>query len=317
MIFKRFTLIVSIALVASMFGCNETPTDFAADFEASDRSIGVGQYVNFEDESTGGVISWEWTFEGGSPATATVKEPDGILYASAGSYDVTLTIVTDEGTSTEKKEDFIVVEELAGGCGTTATVTDIDGNTYSVVTIGSQCWLGENLKTTRFRDGTPIPEVTDDLTWKLLQTPALVSYDNDNANDAAYGKLYNWYAIGDSRGICPDGFHVPHHNEWNVLTKYLDPEGDFAGGRMKEVGTEHWLDPNTGANNSSGFTGLPGGMRFREGQFEFLGENGLFWSTREDDDFEGYFLNLTYDSPVAFQTVIFKQSGFSCRCVKD
>lgn len=317
MILRKITSIVLAVVAVTILGCNETTTDFAADFEASDRNIGIGQYVIFEDGSTGAVTAWEWTFEGGTPSTASAKAPDDILYDAAGTYDVTLTITTEDGTSTEKKEDFIVVEELAGGCGSSSTVTDVDGNAYSVVTIGTQCWLGENLKVTHFRDGSLIPEVTDDETWKLLNTPSMASYNNDNSNDATYGKLYNWFAIGDSRGICPEGFHVPHNNEWTVLTKYLDPENDNAAGRLKEAGTEHWLTPNTGANNSSGFTGLPGGMRFREGQFDFLGQNGLFWSTREDDDFEAYFLTLTYDSPVSHQTVMFKQAGFSCRCVKD
>ncbi|MFM1875108.1 MAG: hypothetical protein RL266_845 [Bacteroidota bacterium] len=306
-----------LAMVFVLGSCEETTTDFAADFESSNTHIGVGQYVNFEDASTGAVTSWQWTFEGGQPSTATIKNPDGILYANAGTYDVTLTITTEEGTSTETKESFIVVEQPAGGCGSTTIVTDIDGNAYSVVTIGSQCWLGENLKVTRFRDGSVIPVVTDANDWKNIMTPATTAYNNDNANDATYGKLYNWYAIADPRGICPEGFHVPHDNEWSVLTNYLDPEDDFAGGRMKEVGTDHWLTPNEGANNSSGFTGLPGGMRFSEGQFEHLGLRGLFWSSREDGDFEGYFLTLTYDTPVAHRTVIYKQSGFSCRCVKD
>lgn len=317
MFIRKLSTVLLTVSVMSFFGCNETTSDFAADFEASDRNIGVGQYVIFEDGSTGGVTAWEWSFEGGTPVTSTEKNPEDILYTAAGTYDVTLTITTDEGTSTEKKEDFILVEELAGGCGASTTVTDVDGNVYSVVTIGTQCWLGENLKVTHFRDGSPIPEVTDNEAWKLLNTPSMASYNNDNGNDATYGKLYNWYAVGDSRGICPEGYHVPHNNEFTTLTKYLDPENDNASGRLKEAGLEHWLTPNTGANNSSGFTGLPGGMRFREGQFDFLGQNGLFWSTREDDDFEAYFLTLTYDSPVAHQTVMFKQAGFSCRCVKD
>lgn len=305
------------AFIVAMSGCEEETTDFAADFEASVTNIGVGQYVNFEDASIGGVTSWEWTFEGGQPSSSTEKDPSSILYATAGTYDVTLTITTDEGNSTETKEGFIVVEQLAGGCGTTSIVTDIEGNAYSVVTIGSQCWMGENLKVTKFRDGSNIPVVTDDNTWKNLTTAGMVSYNNDNANDATYGKLYNWFAVNDPRGICPDGWRVPHDNDYRILTEYLDPDDEFAGGRMKEVGTDHWTAPNEGANNSSGFTGLPGGMRFREGQFDHLGLRGLFWTSRSDGDFEAYFLTLTYETPVAHRTFIYKQSGFSCRCIKE
>lgn len=315
---RQFTSVAFVVTIMVLFaGCKKEEADYAADFEASVNSIGVGQYVNFEDNSIGGVTSYEWTFEGGTPSSSTVKNPDGILYAAAGEFDVTLTITTDEGSSTESKEGYIVVTVPEGGCGELTTVSDIDGNVYSVVTIGSQCWLGENLKTTRFRDGSAIPLLQNDSDWKYATTPAMVSYDNDNGNDATYGKLYNWYAIGDARGICPQGFHVPHDNEWATLSKYLDPDNEFAGARMKEVGTDHWEQPNEGANNSSGFTALPGGMRFREGQFDFIGKNGLFWSTRQDGDFEGYFVTLSYNDTEARRTVMFKQAGFSCRCVKD
>lgn len=314
-IFKSLSFL-AISAVA-LTSCEEEKTDFGADFEASRTDVGIGQYIDFEDASIGAVTEFEWTFEGGEPSTSSLKNPKGILYTNVGSFDVTLTITTDAGTSTETKEDFIVVEQVPGGCGQTSIVTDIDGNAYSVVTIGGQCWLGENLKTTRFRDGTPIPEVTDGQAWTALTTSAMCSYNNDNANDAAYGKLYNWFAANDPRGLCPEGWHLPHDNEFAVLTEYLDPDDEFAGGRLKEAGTAHWLAPNEGANNSSGFTGLPGGMRFREGQFDHLGLRGLFWASREDGDFEGYFLTLTYETPVAHRTHLWKQSGFSCRCVKD
>ena len=308
---------VAAAIFLTVAGCEEETIDYDADFEASVTNIGIGQYVNFEDASTGGITSREWVFEGGEPSSSTEKDPSGILYTTAGTYDVILTITTAEGTSVERKEDYIVVEQLPGGCGSTASVTDIDGNTYGVVTIGSQCWMAENLNVSRFRDGTAIPVVTDNATWQSLESPAVTSYGNDNANDATYGKLYNWYAVGDARGICPDGWRVPHDNDYRVLTDYLDPDGDFSGGRLKAVGTDFWQAPNDGANNSSGFSGLPGGMRFREGMFDHIGRRGTFWTVREDGDFEAYFMTLTYDTPLAYRTRIFKQSGFSCRCIKE
>jgi uncharacterized protein (TIGR02145 family) len=308
---------VPVIIAVALFGCEEEKTDFGADFDSSMTNIGVGQYVNFEDESTGAITSREWTFEGGEPSSSSLKDPSGIFYANEGTFNVSLTITTDEGTSTETKEGYIIVEQLPGGCGNETVVTDIDGNAYSTVTIGSQCWLGENLKVTRYRDGSAITEVTDDLAWKDLTTEAMCSYNNDPENDATYGKLYNWFVVNDPRGICPDGWRVPADSDFRILMEYLDPDDEFAGGRMKEAGTEHWLAPNEGANNSSGFTGLPGGMRFREGQFDHLGLRGLFWSNREDGNFEGYFMTLTYDTPVAHRTHIFKQSGFSCRCIKE
>lgn len=317
MILRRITPAFLAAVAITFFGCNETTSDFSADFEASMTDIGAGQSVNFEDNSIGGVTAWSWTFEGGEPATSTDKEPFGILYQTPGTYDVSLTVTTDEGTHTESKEDYIVVTQLAGGCDQLTTVTDIDGNVYSVVTIGSQCWMGENLKTEHYKDGSAIPQVTDETEWKNLLTGAFCWYDNDNSHDATYGKLYNWHAIDDSRGICPEGWHVPHDNEMQVLTRFLGSADDVAGGRMKEAGTDHWQEPNTGGSNTSGFTGLPGGMRFQEGQFDHMGTNGLFWSSRRESESLAFYVNLTYNSEVAHRTYIYKRSGFSCRCVKD
>ncbi|MBI1288333.1 MAG: PKD domain-containing protein [Flavobacteriales bacterium] len=313
--FTSVAFIVTIMAFAS--GCKQETKNYAADFEASMTNIGVGQAVNFEDNSIGAVTAWEWSFDGGTPSTASVKDPDGILYTEAGTYDVTLTITTDAGKSTETKTGYIVVTVPDGGCGDLTTVTDIDGNVYSVVTIGTQCWMGENLKTSHYRDGSAIAEVSDSTQWKYLQTGAYCFYKNDNSFEATYGKLYNWYAINDSSGICPDGWHVPQDSEFKTLVDYLGASDGVAGGRLKEDGTTHWEDPNTGGSNTSGWTGLPGGMRYREGQFDQEGRNGLFWSARRESESLAYFLTLTYNSEDAFRTYIYKQSGFSCRCVKD
>ena len=314
--FKRLLPAFFAVAVVSIVGCKEEEKDYGADFEANQTQIGIGQAVNFEDNSTG-ATAFEWTFQGGDPATSTDKNPDGILYTAAGEYDVTLKITTSQGDATETKTGFIEVTQLPGGCESLTTVTDADGNTYSVVTIGSQCWMGENLKTSKFRDGSAIPEVTDNEQWKNQLTPAFCWYNNDNSNDATYGKLYNWFAIEDARGICPDGWHVPSDAEYAVLTKYLGSADDVAGGRLKEEGTANWAAPNEMASNSSGFTGLPGGMRFQEGQFDHMGKNGLFWSSRRESESLAFYLTLTYNNAASYRTYIYKRSGFSCRCVKD
>jgi len=142
-------------------------------------------------------------------------------------------------------------------------VTDIDGNVYHIVTIGTQVWMVENLKTTKFRDGSSIPNVTDAEEWVghgELHSGAYCNYDNTAANSNTYGSLYNWYAVVDERNICPTGWHIPSEAEWATLIAYLGGQ-DVAGGKMKEAGTAHWSTPNTGASNSSGFTALPGGSR--------------------------------------------------------
>jgi len=136
------------------------------------------------------------------------------------------------------------------------TETDYDGNVYHTVTIGTQIWMVENLKTTHYRNGDPIPNVPDNTQWSNLTTSAYCNYNNDANNAKTYGLLYNWYAAINSLNICPVGWHVPSANEWKKLETYMGGVG-VAGGKMKEAGTTHWISPNTKAGNSSGFSGLP------------------------------------------------------------
>ena len=134
-------------------------------------------------------------------------------------------------------------------------VKDIDGNIYHTVTIGNQVWMVENLKTTRYNDGTAIPNVTDSSVWSKLSTPAYCWYNNDASSyKATYGALYNWYAVNVQK-LCPKGWHVASNAEFYALNSFLDGEC----GKLKEAGTIHWYSPNKGATNETGFTALPGG----------------------------------------------------------
>ena len=154
-------------------------------------------------------------------------------------------------------------------------VTDYDGNVYDTVIIGSLTWLKQNLKVTHYNNGVTIPNVTGNVEWASLTTGGRCYYDNDSvANDSVYGVLYNWYAVSDPGQICPSGWHVSTNAEWNTTEAYLGGTG-IAGGKMKEAGTAHWLSPNTGATNSSGFTDLPGNMRDPAQNFRTIHENGL------------------------------------------
>jgi uncharacterized protein (TIGR02145 family) len=161
------------------------------------------------------------------------------------------------------------------------TVTDIDGNVYHTVTIGTQTWMVENLKTTHYRDGEAIPYVTDSAIWNGLSTPAYCFYNNDAvANKATYGALYNWYTASSPK-LCPVGWHVPTDAEWTTLMTYLGGQ-IVAGGKLKEQGTAHWNSPNTGADNSTGFTAVPGGCRTMGLiQFYEIGTFGYWWSSTE------------------------------------
>lgn len=197
------------------------------------------------------------------------------------------------------------------------TVTDYDGNVYDIVMIGTQSWLKENLKVTHYNNGVPIPNVISNTAWTALITGARCYYNNDSlAYDSVYGPLYNWYAVNNTGNLCPSGWHVSTNAEWQTAESYLGGQY-IAGGKMKEAGLMHWTIPNTGATNSTGFTGLPGGMRDPVNNvYSFIGENGLWWtSTIYGSNAWStymYYLNAGIDhNPVP------KKYGLSVRCVKD
>ena len=201
---------------------------------------------------------------------------------------------------------------------TTGTITDIDGNPYSIVRIGNQWWMAENLKVTHYRNGEVIPNVTDNNTWSNFATGACCSYDNDDNNVETYGRLYNWHAVNDSRGIAPEGWHVPSDEEWKVLAEYLGGK-EVAGGKMKESGTEHWNEPNINATNESGFLALPGGCRKKDGIYHLFFSSAYFWSSTAFDESRAISRGLLSENSELGRNYYFsyKKNGFSIRCVKN
>jgi uncharacterized protein (TIGR02145 family) len=200
---------------------------------------------------------------------------------------------------------------------TTTTTTCPNCIQDTTVVIDTQTWDKCNLNVTTYRDNTPIPQVQDPTAWANLTTGAWCHYDNDPANDAIYGKLYNWYAVNDSRGLAPVGKKIPTDAEWTVLTDFLGGES-IAGGKMKETGFCHWADPNTDATNSSGFTALPGGLRdYFFGEFDGISVLGSWWSSSEYDTANAWSRNLNYDDGIAYSYYTIKGSGFSVRCIEE
>ncbi|MCX6303889.1 MAG: fibrobacter succinogenes major paralogous domain-containing protein [Bacteroidetes bacterium] len=195
------------------------------------------------------------------------------------------------------------------------TVTDVDGNVYHTVKIGTQTWMLENLKTTKYRNGNPIPNVTDPAGWYNLTTGAYCNYNNDQSNATTYGRLYNWYAATDTRNICPTGWHIPTDAEWTILTDFLGGES-VAGGKMKESGTAHWISPNTGATNSSGFTALPGGFR-TELHFGGIGDDVVFLSSTIYSTDTFYKRQIYTDESMVNRDLGYLTNGNSVRCIKD
>ena len=184
------------------------------------------------------------------------------------------------------------------------------------ITIGNQVWTTQNLNVSTYRDGTPIPKVEDAATWVSLTYGAYCYYNNDSATYAAvYGKLYNWYAVIDSRGLAPEGYHIPTHAEWVTLATTLGSV-DVAGGKMKEAGTSHWTTPNTGANNSSGLSFLPGGLRQ---SIIFLGINntGYTWCSTQYSATKGWYRSLLYNEELLRYSGGLREIGMSVRCIKD
>jgi uncharacterized protein (TIGR02145 family) len=202
-------------------------------------------------------------------------------------------------------------------------ITDNDGNTYKTVIIGTQTWMAENLKTAKYSDGTPIPNITDNIQWENNTTGAWSYYNNDVANNAKYGKLYNWYAMNKTsngnKNVCPTGWHVPTDTEWTVLTDYLGGL-TIAGGKMKEVGTTSWNKPNTDATNTSLFSALPGGYR-DDGSYKSIGNYGNWWSSTELDlvsawNYGLYSFNGNFNGN-AYRYYSVKTYGLSVRCLRD
>jgi uncharacterized protein (TIGR02145 family) len=194
-------------------------------------------------------------------------------------------------------------------------VTDIDGNVYQTVVIGGQTWIAEDLKTTRFNDGTPIPLVTDP-TWDSLSTPGYCWYNNDSVTyKRTYGALYNWYAVNTGK-LAPSGWHVPTDAEWTMLSTYLGGES-VAGGPLKDTGTTYWVFPNAGATNNRGFSALPGGFRGNNGSFFGIGSYGYWWSSTADGTTSSW-LRFIYCSNTAVNRNNYSNEyGCSVRCVKD
>jgi len=201
------------------------------------------------------------------------------------------------------------------------TMTDQDGNIYKTIKIGDQIWMAENLRTTKFRNGELIPEVTESADWKISTTASRCNYKNslNDENIATFGRLYNWYAISDSRQLTPAGWHVPSDAEWTTLVAYLG-EALNVGGKLKEAGTTHWKSPNELGTNTTGFTGLPAGFRSILGYDYNLGYFGYWWSSTDISTNEACYRALTYDFPLVYGNwADFKNKleGLSIRCIKD
>lgn len=212
-----------------------------------------------------------------------------------------------------KKENVGIQSNFdKAGTAAQAPITGANDLNAEAVRIGTQVWKKKDLATIYYRNGDRIPYVKDADKWSKLTTGAWCWYNND----PRYGKLYNWFAVNDPRGLAPEGWHVPSEIEWTKLTKFL---GGYivAGGKMKETGSINWKDPNADATNSSGFTALPGGSRYYLGEFFDAGGYGYWWSSTEAAPNAAWYRYLTYFYGAISGTTEYKLNGFSVRCLHD
>jgi len=190
---------------------------------------------------------------------------------------------------------------------------------YCTVTICNQVWKLNNVNVSKYRNGDDIPQASTNQEWidaGTNQTGAWCYFENNTANGPVYGKLYNWYAVNDSRGLAPSGWHIPSDAEWTTLYDCVGG-ASVAGGKLKETGTIHWNIPNAGATNSSGFTGLPGGLRNFDGTFFYIGNFGVWWSGSEGSAALAWSRGMYHISADAGRSLRPKANGFSVRCIRD
>lgn len=315
----------------SAFPCNKVASSISSFTTGQDIkpvSVSTAAVTTYTDTSA--IVGGNITSDGGSPVTergiywGTSQNPESTgtklqIGSGTGSFSTTLSGLNNDAT-------YYVRAYAVNTAGTvyglqisfnltsgSPAVTDIDGNIYNTVSIGTQVWMAENLKTIRYNDGTSIPLVTDGGSWVSLSTPGYCWYNNDaDSYKDIYGAIYNWYAVNTGK-LCPAGWHIPSGEELTILEEFL---GGYyiAGGKLKEAGTSHWEYPNTGATNESGFTGLPGGYRGNNGMFYGKGIRSSWWSSSP----YAYSGSLDVNSTAFYGGGIgtSKIMGFYVRCLK-
>ncbi|NQU84158.1 MAG: fibrobacter succinogenes major paralogous domain-containing protein [Mariniphaga sp.] len=331
----KFLLIMLIMVSLIFFSCSKDSTgpkndkpDEPSNPSPADNStnISISQTLNWScSDPDDDPLTYDVYF-GESTAPPIVNDGQSSTTYDPGTLNYETTyywkIVAEDDNSNSTTGDVWEFTTTSGGTG---TVTDIDGNVYQTIQIGDQEWMMENIEVTHYNNGDTIPEVTGNNTWIGLTTGAYCNYGNNNAYVSIYGRLYNWYSVDDSRGIAPDGWHVPTDDDWQILVDYLGGSS-VAGGKMKSTGTIEggnglWHEPNTGATNESGFTALPGGYRdsYEGGIFYSFGYHALFWSSTEYQSNNSCERELFYHNSMvsSCNSYYIKNEGFSIRCIKN
>lgn len=277
------------------------------------------------------------TNDGGSPVTAR-----GIVWGTNPAPTVALTTKTTDGSGAgqfnSKLNDLKIntiyyvrayaTSNVGTSYGNEIVFTTLKFVPLASVNICNQIWSIKNLDVVVYSNGDTIPQVTDPTQWAKLTTGAWCYYNNDPTLNSVYGKLYNWYAVNDPRGLAPTGWQIPNDSEWNKLIKCLDSNADTtcidcdqktnAGNLMKATGVAYWNSPNLGSTNSSGFTSLPGGVRYDNGSFQFIGYSANYWTSTSANISSAFFRNNVVGFPGVYRSSIDgrKANGMSVRCIR-
>jgi uncharacterized protein (TIGR02145 family) len=296
----------------------------AISVQPEDKLIYAGRNGTFSITTSGSGFNYQWqeSINGGSTWSDVTNGGSNPGYAGANTSSLSLSNVPLAYNNYKYRcalSHYCRPDAISDAATLSVpSVTDIDGNTYKTIGIGSQEWMAENLKTTSYRNGDLIGTTTPaTLDISGEPTPKYQwACGGNESNVTTYGRLYTWYAVTDSRNVCPTGWHVPTDAEWTTLTDYLGGIS-VAGGKLKESGTTHWNSPNTGATNETGFTALPGGVRGSSGAFSFIGILGYWWVATEGGAADAWDRYLSaYSGDVGRDSGI-KKTGFSVRCLKD
>jgi uncharacterized protein (TIGR02145 family) len=317
----RLTSILFLIQASIFYSCSrdEIPTLTTSEITSiTTTSAKTGGIISNDggDKVTSCGVCWNTS---GNPTIADSRTSDDTDKESFSSdlallipntyYTVRAYATNSAGTGYGNELSFVTLEVMYG------SLNDIDGNTYRTVTIGTQTWMAENLKTTRYNDDTAIPLVTDNTEWKSLIHPGYCWYNNDALTyKDTYGALYNWYAAASGK-LCPTGWRVPSDAQWLTLSTYLGGES-LAGDKMKEEGSAHWKILNNASTNVSGFTALPGGGRV-SGSFSSIEESGAWWSSTEYNADFAWCRELDDNVVELMEGSLVKNMGFSVRCIKN
>ena len=284
-----------------------------------DENIGTGQTVytivatSIWPDPTYAIAGADAALLGVDASTGVVTLTADPVFATKSSYNFTVTATDAAGNESNATTVTFAIIEVAGAACESPLM---DGHSYAVVAIGDQCWFAENLRTTVYRDGAAIPEVTDNAAWPGLSTGARCDYDNDASNVATYGRLYNWYAATDASELCPMGWHVPTDGEWTALETYLGANGHLGTEATALMSTSGWIAAHNGTDEFE-FSALPGGYRFDFiGSFANAGGGGYWWSSSPSGG-SAWYRYLSIDYPDIDRASRNPRFGHSVRCLRD